>query len=309
MRITRKLLLPALASLIFSSSALPAAAGPEGAALTAPTESPRVLRVAECEGDGIQAGEAAALQSLITSYVVELKMFRVIDEKGQELALREAETAVQLGASKTIEPLVADYVLGSRADMVGSLVVFTMDVTKTSTGEKRSVSDTFDSVSDAMLSLRRLTLKLFEKQDAGASSASGGGVPAANPQPALSQLVGTWKGDKNVDRVTILPDGRAFAVLVSGVRMSLMATIEGAAVIIAQNQPNSPDFYRPGLDLKSARIVAQGARPWRWVFSLSTDGNSLNGSKESVFVTVDEKGLVSLDNGYVRDAAWTKLYR
>jgi len=122
-------------------------------------------------------------------------------------------------------------------------------------------------------------------------------------------VAGTWKGDKNVDRVTITPDGRGFAVLSSGVRMALKATIEGSTVAIAQNQPNSADFYRPSLDLKSARTVAQSARPWRWLFSLSLDGKSLSGVKESVFVTVNEKGAVTIDNNYVRDATWTRLYR
>jgi hypothetical protein len=106
----------------------------------------------------------------------------------------------------------------------------------------------------------------------------------------------------------MLPDGRGFAVLASGVRMAVKASIEGSAVIVSQDQPNSPDFYRPGLDLKSAKAVAASARPWRWVFSLSADGNSLDGVKESVFVTVD-KGAISLDNAYVRAASWTRLYR
>jgi hypothetical protein len=166
-----------------------------------------------------------------------------------------------------------------------------------------------------------MTRNLFEKPDApagaGATTISATtSVPTAtaaktrsNPSPSLELLTGTWKGDKNIDRVTILPDGRGFAVLASGTRMSLRVSIEGTTAIVSQDQPNSPDFYRPGLDPKSARIVAQGARPWRWKFSLSTDGNSMTGVKESVFVTVDKTGAVSLDNNYVRDAVWTRLYR
>jgi hypothetical protein len=288
----------------------------EGGAIEAPsgTGNPsQVLRIAECGGEGLQGGEAAAIQNLITSYVVELKMFRVIDAKGQELALREAETAVQLGVSKDLNPLVADFILSPRVDSIGSQFVFTMDVTRTSTGEKKSVSEGFFSENDLLLSVRRLTRKLFEKQNepaapSSATTAAPTEAQAAYPAPSLSLVAGTWKGDKNLDRVTILPDGRGFAVLASGQRMSLKATIEGNSVIVAQNQPNSPDFYRPGLDYKSAKIVAQGARPWRWTFSLSVDGNALTGVKESVFVTVSKKGAVTLDNNYVRDAVWTRLY-
>lgn len=291
-------------------------------------EGPKILRVAAFGGDGILPGEAVALQNLITSYVIELKLFRVIDEGGQELALKEAETAMQLGVAKDVAPLAADYVLSGQASKLGSFIVFTMDVTKVSSGEKKSVADAFSSVNDLILAARRLTSSLFDKQaapQAGTSpSPSGRGdqtaqqtarpvapqIPAgSNPSPNLSLVAGTWKGDKNVDRVSILPDGRGFAVLASGVRMAVKASIEGGTVVIVQNQANSPDFYRPGLNLKSAKIVSDGARPWRWVFSLSSDGGSLVGVKESVFVSVNDKGAVSIDNSYVRDAAWKKLYR
>jgi hypothetical protein len=280
-------------------------------------EALKILRIAAFGGDGILPGEAAALQSLVTSYVMELKMFRVIDESGQEVALREAETAVELGLSKDIAPLAADYVLSGRASKVGTLIVFTMDVTKVTSGEKKSVADTYASVNDLILAARRLTSSLFDRQGsaqgrapyaAPAPQAPSPSEPSL-PAPSLNLISGTWRGDKNVDRVTILPDGRAFAVLASGVRMVLKASVEGSAVIIVQNQPNSPDFYRPGLDLKSAKIVADSARPWRWVFSLSADGGSLTGVKESVFVSVSDKGAVSVDNSYVRDAVWKKLYR
>jgi hypothetical protein len=273
-----------------------------------------VLRISGFGGDGLQPGEAVALQNLVTSYVIELKMFRVIDEGGQELALKEAETAVQLGFSKDVTPLVADYIMSAKAGKIGSLIVFTMDVTKVASGEKKSVADTFSSVNDIILAARRLTRKLFEKPlNSAVGETSDPTVPAAaapaNPAPSFSLISGNWKGDKNVDRVTILPDGRGFAVLASGVRMELKVSIEGEAVVIVQNQPNSPDFYRPGLDLKSAKVVAAVARSWRWVFALSADGRSLSGVKESSFISVNEKGVVSIDNSYARDATWKRLYR
>ena len=276
----------------------------------------KILRVASFGGDGIQPGEAVALQNLVTSYVIELKMFRVIDEAGQELALKEAETAIQLGVKNDVAPLSADYIMTATASGIGTLIVFTMDVTRVSSGEKKSVADTFSSVNDMILAARRLTSALFEKPTG--TPATGATAkpetPAApsvptNPVPTLSLVAGNWKGDKNVDHVTILPDGRGFAVLASGARMALKASIDGAVVVITQNQPNSPDFYRPGLPLKAARAAAASARPWRWVFSLSSDGGSLIGVKESSFVSGNEKGVVTVDNSFVRDAVWKKLYR
>jgi hypothetical protein len=292
-----------------------AQAWPEGNAPSPSAEATaaqRVLRIADCGGEGLPEAEASAVRNLITSYVVELKMFRVIDSKGQELALREAETAVQLGVAKDINPLVADYLLSAQVDPIGTQILFTMDVTKTVSGEKMSVSEAFASENDLLLSVRRLTRKLFERPDDASSTTAAAKAmdrPEKNPSPGLSLISGTWKGDKNLDRVTIMPDGSGFAILSSGRRMSIKTAIDGATVIIAQNQPNSPDFYRPNLDIKSARIVAKGARPWRWTFSLSADGSTLSGIKESVFVTVSKKGEVSLDNNYVRDAVWTRLYQ
>ena len=310
MRVNRMSFVPFLALLAFAAfSVLPAA---EAAA----QDSPRVLRIANFGGDAVLPGEATALQNLVTSYVMELKMFRVIDSAGQELALREAETAIQLGDHKELSPLSADYILSASANKAGGLIIFTMDVTKVASGEKKTVSDSFSSVNDLILASKRLTRALFEKQDVQAAQSQSGPAAEAssppqdtNPAPSLALAAGNWKGDKNIDRVTLLPDGRGYAVLSSGKRMELKAKIEGQNLVIVQNQANSPDFYRPSLDLKAARIVAQGARPWRWVLSLSTDGKSLRGVKESVFVTVDAKGAVSLDNNYVREALWTRLYR
>jgi hypothetical protein len=128
--------------------------------------------------------------------------------------------------------------------------------------------------------------------------------------PSLALAAGTWKGDKGLDRVSLFPDGRGLAVLSSGATMKVRASISASTVVVVQDQASIPEFYRgPGLDLKSARQVASAARPWKWIFSLSKDGNSLTGVKESVFVRVDPQGAVSVDNNYVREAAWKRLYR
>lgn len=276
-------------------------------------EASKVLRIADFEGSGLAQNESAALQNLVTSYIMELKAFRITDAGGQELALKESETAIQLGQNKELQPLVADFILSAQAEKVGALLVFKMDVTKASTGEKRSVADSFSSVNDLILASRRLTRSLFageggETREAPASGSALAQGSAMSDSPSLELVAGTWKGDKNIDRVTIFPDGRGFAILGSGQRMSLKATVEGSAVIVAQAQANSPDFYRPSLNLKSARIVAAGARPWRWIFALAADGGSLVGMKESVFVKVTDNGQVTLDNTYVRAAQWTRLY-
>ncbi len=130
-----------------------------------------------------------------------------------------------------------------------------------------------------------------------------------DPNPRLAAIAGIWNGDKGIDRVSLRSDGRGFALLNSGARMMLRAVVSGSFVVVSQDQPNSPDFYRPDLDPRSASIVSAAARRWKWVFRLSADGGALRGIKESVFVKVDESGAVSVDNDYSREALWTRRPR
>lgn len=319
------------------------------AARAAGEEAKPVLRIRPFSGDELAASELAAIQNLVTSYIVELKAFRVVDSRGQELALQEAETAVSLGAPKDLAPLAADYLVTGSVAKAGGLLVFSLDATKVSTGEKRSVSEVLPSINDLILQSKRLTRALFERSESEAAVVvSAAGLPAAGgaavqsageafappPGPAgeafapllppsdappplaamafpsLAKAAGTWKGDKGVERVNLFPDGRGIAVLASGATMKLKARLSGGTIEIVQDQPNLPDFYRgPGIDYRAAKVVAAQARPWRWVFRLSEDGASLFGSKESVFVRIEPKGKVFVDNGYVREAAWSRLFR
>jgi hypothetical protein len=264
-------------------------------------DSRRVLRIGEISGDALGSGEATALRGLVSSYAIERGGFRVIDAEGT------AGGAVP-------SPMAADYVLTANASRAGGLIALSMDITKVATGDKRSVADSFADLNDLILSSRRLTAALFDRAfgASGAASAPRADQPPAqglDPSPRLSAIAGTWDGDKGIDSVSLRPDGRGFALLDSGARMLLMATVSGSYIVIVQDQPNSPDFYRPDLDLKSARIVSSAARRWKWIFSLSADGSKLKGLKESVFVKVDEEGAVSVDNDYSREALWTRRSR
>jgi hypothetical protein len=92
--------------------------------------------------------------------------------------------------------------------------------------------------------------------------------------------------------------------------MRVRATIDGSKVLVVQDQASIPDYYRsPGLEYAAAKQVAEKARPWKWMFSLTLAGDRLVGVKESVFVKVDSSGTVSVDNNYVRDSEWTRLFR
>jgi hypothetical protein len=278
----------------------------------------RVLKIGEVSGDALGPGEATALRGILSSYAIERGGFTVIDFDGRRLSLDTAQSTEGSGSGAAVPAPPADYVLAARASRIGSGIALTLDVSRATTGEKRSVSEVFADISGLVLAARRVAASLFDKAFGSSAAAQGSqaspradasATKDADLSPRLSALAGTWDGDKGIDSVSLRPDGGGFALLESGARMLVKAVISGSFVVIAQDQPNSPDFYRPDLDLKSARIVSAAARRWRWVFSLSADGSYLRGFKESVFVKVDEKGAVSVDNDYSRDALWTRRSR
>jgi hypothetical protein len=271
-------------------------------------------------GAGVGPNEVEALRNLVTSYIVEFNTFRVIDSK--DVSAGRASGTV---ASKALSP--ADFSVTGSILETGSLYVATLVSTNLATGEKRSVSDAFSSINELILSSRRLALALFERNEAAAQEGSfpdatpggfstegppnpdaGSAAPAAEEEsPSLAQLAGSWSGDKGVERVNLFADGRGVALLDSGAVMRLKVTISGSIVTIVQDQTNLPTFYRgAGIDNAMARSIAAKARPWVWSFRLSADGKRLFGSKESVYVRVSSRGEVSVDNGYVRKALWTR---
>lgn len=294
-----------------------------------------VVRILLLKGEAIPAGELLALQNLIMSGVVELDAWRIIDDAGQELALREAESAIALGITRTATPLAADFILGGSLLGGPGALVFTLELTKVLSGEKKSVSETLANGSEAILAARRLVRALFSRETLPVmvANGSGGTTPAAStgavagkttptsggtsgtslaydPTPTLSKIAGAWTGDKGLDRVSLFADGRGIAILSSGATMRLRASIAGATVSILQDQPNLPEFFRAaGIDFAQADRIAQLARPARWIFSLSMGGDILGGRKETVFVKTDAGGKLSVDNSYTRDASWSRLTR
>jgi len=285
-----------------------------------------VVRVKEFAGSALGKGELSSIERLIVSYVVELKVFRVIDSVGQDLALAESETALQAGNTATVSPLSADFILTGTVGKIGDFFVLSLENVKVSSGEKVSVSDTAMSVNDLVLKARALTRSLFGKQDTGAAFQDDVKPPVATPPvttppivqpkqsppvavalPTLKVLAGTWKGDKGIDSARIFPDGNGLAFITGGGSFKIKLEIAGSDVVIGQNQPNiSRMFQGSGLPPELVRKLVAEARPMKWVMRLSVDGQRLMGRKESVWVSSDTKG-VTIDNNYEREATWTKL--
>ncbi len=303
--------------LLLASTALAAAFGQTRQA---------VVRIAPFSGTGVGSSEASMLERLVASYVSELKAFKVIDDKGQELALLETEAALAQGISASVStPLTADFVIGGAIGKIGDVFAFTLDVTKVSSGEKISASDTAPSISDIVLRARALTRSLFGQGvasepadaptiDTPAAGATGDSQAVAAPiaavrTPRPDDLIGTWRGDKGLETVRIFPNGTGLAVLSGGGTLKLRITIADDSVQIAQDQPNDAAMYRAAsMSYDMAKRIAAEARPMRWLFALSPDGATLFGKKESVSIS----GIgtsIEIDNGYVRDASWVRISR
>ena len=287
-----------------------------------------VIRIAPFSFSGISQSEAAMMERLVSSYVAELRRYRLIDSEGQDLALSETEAALSVGATVRSElPLSADFVLSGSLGRIGDLYALTLDMVKVSTGERLSVSDTAASMSDIVLRARGLTRSLFgeavdaeapiakPERDSEAATEGGGERPSerqAAPMvqaPTLAELSGTWRGDKGLETVRVFANGSALAVLSGGGTLKLRISIAGATVVIDQDQPNAPAMYRSsswGYD--EAKRIAELARPMRWIMNLSADYAALIGTKETSAVSGSGGSLV-VDNDYVREASWTRIAR
>ncbi|HAE22009.1 MAG TPA: hypothetical protein DCG47_06775, partial [Spirochaetaceae bacterium] len=215
---------------------------------------------------------------------------------------------------------------------VGELVVFSLSNTRVRDGEKLVVSDSAPSINEIAARSRALTRSLFSDAQrdalsadggtASVSSSPGGGSDSAEPakekgpslaeerahdRPSLAMLAATWRGDKGLETIRLYPNGTGIAFLSGGGTMRVRLRIEGSAIEVWQDQANDPAMYRsPNWGYETAQSIAKEARPMRWYFSLSEDGQALFGIKESVAYD----GLArSVDNGYVRDARWERISR
>jgi len=287
-----------------------------------------VVRVSPFEGSGVGTSEASMLERLVVSYIVELETFRVVDTQGQEMALSETESALSLGSATTVAlPLTADYIVSGTLGKLGDIYVVTLQNTKVATGEKRSVSDTSSTIGDLVIRSRSLTRTLFGKQE---TSASTTGTASMNPasdaftdtvtpssvqehqyvsNPAITDLTGTWRGDKGLETVRIFANSTGIAVLSGGGTLKIRVAISGNIVEIVQDQPNDVAMYRAtSVSLEMARKIAAQARPMRWIFNLSTSKDVLSGTKESISISGSGSKLV-VDNSYVRESSWTRISR
>ncbi len=284
-----------------------------------------VVRVSSFSGNVLTPSELSTLERLVSSFIVELKTFRVMDNTGKELALTETENALALGASVSMgTTLVADYIVTGSIGKVGELYILTLDNTKVFTSEKISVSETSNTINDIVQKVKPLTRSLFGRvENSGASNSAAqpaiGGQTGTSPASAepgeykttvkSSELVGTWQGDKGLESVRIFADGSGVAILSAGGIMKVKISIAGSTITVLQNQPNDPRMYRTDKisQAMAVRIAAQ-ARPMRWLFLLTLDGLLLSGTKEAIAASGSGDSM-QIDNSFTRQSQWKRIAR
>jgi hypothetical protein len=286
--------------------------------LSAQEKRTQTVKLVGASAESIQESELDTLERIIASYVVEMDGFTVVDSSGARIAESEADLSLDPSPIAPVgsqTPAAPDFTLELKIQKTGKNFSFTLENANSATGEKKSASDTFPSVNDIVLKARSLTRRVFGRDDLSHSASGKFAVPAEGarfPESlellGIEAVAGVWKGDKGLDTVRVSKDGRASAILSSGVSMRLKLSVVAGRVIVEQDQPSLASFFAsPNFSGDAAREIASKARPMRWIFRISQDGGSLTGTKESVAVQRGSDGVLKIDNDYTREAVWTRI--
>ena len=130
---------------------------------------------------------------------------------------------------------------------------------------------------------------------------------AVREEIALEDLIGEWSGDQGLTTVEVFPDGSAVASLNGVGTMQLRITIDGNVVRAVQDEPNAPRMYMTSFPYTVAVQMVDIARPVQWEFTLSENGTTLHGIKDTTFFQISRGRVVWADNTYSREAVWTRL--
>jgi hypothetical protein len=133
--------------------------------------------------------------------------------------------------------------------------------------------------------------------------------PPLSSQPTLRDLTGSWKGDNGLESIRIDTDGNALGHLGGWNLILLAVTIEKDHIVVRQDEPNSPKLYMNTYPYSIAAKISEIARPLRWTFTLSRDGNTLSGIEESTSFQIEDGEIVSWDDSATRTVIWTRASR
>ena len=263
-----------------------------------------VIAILRFEALGVGENESRTVENLIQSYISEFQDLRLVNQTDRDKVLIEQEFASTLNNPEQLANLLsANYLLTGSVGAIGDDRVLSLEVIKVSSGEKKSISEIFKSISELVLGARAVTMRLLERDNSSADTI------AKNKQTlSVDDIVGTWKGDKGVEVVRISRGGKAMAILSSSAQMELTWKIDGGELFLLQSSPNSTKFYHP-VPYKIALELLTKAMPMKWNFSLFSDGMILRGTKISSAVSYEGERILEIIHGTTREAEWTRLSR
>lgn len=266
-----------------------------------------VLGILPFESTDIQDDERQTIEYLIQSYVSRLEMFRLVRDSDRDKVLEELEFTLKSTDgtyTKAGELLAADYLLSGAIGSLEDNWVLTLEVLKVKTGEKKSVSNVYKSMSELALDSHVLVRQLFANKALASESPEVQSVRPIEPE----SLYGLWQGDSGVEYVRILTGNRALAILSSGAQMELSYRIDGTQVVFTQTSANNLRYFYPAPYAIAVQLV-EIAEPVRWEFSLSEDGKSLSGTKFGTAVRYERDTILEVYRGRSREAEWNKTTR
>uniref|UniRef100_A0A7C3E697 Uncharacterized protein n=1 Tax=Gracilinema caldarium TaxID=215591 RepID=A0A7C3E697_9SPIR len=252
--------------------------------------------------------EGLQIEKLVQSYITELDLFKLIATNDRDRLLSEWEFSVNdslTDASNTQKLgnlLSADFLLQGNLGVLGSSYILTLEVIKVKTGEKISFSSIEPNLDILSTNLKTLIAKTFMQQTDSVKTAS---TETQKSIGSETEILGTWRGDKGIEIVRLLPGGAGQAIFTSGARMDLRYAIENGNLIVYQISPNTERYYHP-LPYKVAHQLVSLAKPMRWIFSDLTNTMILKGKKISTAVRYDGDQLLEVIHDSQRDAEWVR---
>ncbi len=280
--------------------------------------------------ESLTAAEVRVLENRLTSSLVQVaekenygliipnNRQKILNEIGPRLGLQGTQpTNLEIGTQVAARALVA-----GEANHVGARYYLDLETIQVDNGKTLNrVSGDFTGYDELITGSQGLVFSLFQLSgintgpaDGGAPSVSRAPVESSAPQSGeflpsvnLNLISGTWQGDKGINTVEIQNDGTGVAALDDKNTMKLRVTVDKDQVIVRQDEPNAPKMYLPFFPYSIAVQIVELARPMSWVFRLSSDRNTLDGTKETSFFRIDRGNVVYVDNTYTRTADWHRI--
>jgi hypothetical protein len=256
--------------------------------------------------EGLGQEEARIIETLIHSYITGLGTVTTIPASAEtaEQVLPDfspAELPAKLPAESP-----ADYTFSGSVTLDHDNRILIMEVGNLRTGETFSYTSSYKTTGELALKARALVESAFSGGTLSGNPEGGGRaiIREAVPETVSERsILGTWRGDLNIEIIRLQRGGRGIAIFSSGALMDLIYDIEGNTLKIRQNSPNTERYYYPA-PYETAKFLAENAEPMRWELLLYENGTILRGIR----IVSAYDGTV-LNTGTARGSEWARTVR